>query len=143
MLVYVFYFAVCFIVLASYCPCACALWHRVRSAIVCRLRRPMEPTVPSRPSRPETEPDRTATRFNTLLNTEAYFIESAAFKHVNNVAILRRSQIPEPNITMLNADPLSLPEVGPFEWFEHNETGKPALTYSLNEDGTVNAVLHH
>ena len=143
MLVHVFYFAVCLIVLASYCPCACALWHRIRSAIVRCLRRPMEPTMPSRPARPETEPDRAVTRFHSLLNTEANLIESAAFKHVNNVAVLRRSQIPEPHYALFGVDPDTLPSVATYEWNENNEIGKPALTYTLNENGTINTVLHH
>ena len=130
---------------AQYCPCACTLLYRLYQLVMSRLRRPVGAPVSSRSSGDQSELDRVTSHFERLLATEAYFIESGKFKHVENVAILPSPSSFPPGSNWIYATqitPKEAVEVELLTWQRDFDTDEePRLVYSLNENGTVNVVL--
>lgn len=132
---------VLFVVFIRYCPCACTICYRVYRAGMSFICGSDKPADAPRQTRTAGGTSGTSDRFDILLKTERYFIDSHAFKHVNNVAYLHEEDHSHPSMSFFNirCEEL-LDEVG--NWM--NEHGsKPALTYELCSDNIhVNAVLH-
>lgn len=125
-------------VFTRYCPCACAILHSLYQLVMRRLRRPVEPPVATRPPSPPPQPPGVTSHFDCLSTTEAFFTESGKFRRVNSMIALPYLW-QGPHRRFSHIDPEELVDMADC-WI--STSGAPSLTYDLNIDGTVDAVLH-
>lgn len=101
--------------------------------------------IPEPPS-PATQPDRSAKTFDNLIRTEAALIESNAFKHVNHVAYINLhdgdwwDDLGERAVSLRYYTLYGL--IHESDEFVSEWGVKPNLIYSMNEDGSIDAVFH-
>lgn len=119
-----------------FCPCACAIGHRIWRIARDSKRDFVGPPQPAQPPSAAPEHRATSRTFSSLLQAQRRLIESNAFKHVKEVLWVVPHEHTDPDEQIFFG--ASIDEIIELA---QERSERPSLIYSPRDDGTYDIVL--